>query len=121
VLTTIGKGAFGSVKAIQDKKTKKKYALKFINKNHCIEDKATELVFKERIMLQELSHTFIIALKYAFQDDEHLFMVLEWALGGDLRCNMFKCPIFDEHTLVVYTAEISSAVSYMHSKMIIHR
>ena len=95
--------------------------MKFINKNHCIDDKATTLIFKERMMLQELSHPFIIALRYAFQYDENLFMVLDLALGGDLRYNMYKCPVFDDHTLVVYTAEISSAVAYMHSKLIIHR
>lgn len=72
-------------------------------------------------MLQEMSHPYIIRLRYAFQDDEHLFMVLDLALGGDLRYNMFKNPEFDDFTLVVYTAQIASAVNYMHKKMIVHR
>jgi serine/threonine kinase 32 len=109
------------VKAIEDKKSKKRFALKFINKNHCIEEKSTTLIFKERIMLQAMSHPFIISLRYAFQDDENLFMVLDLALGGDLRYNMFKCSEFDDYTLTVWTAEMSSAIAYMHSQMIIHR
>ncbi|KAJ3371649.1 hypothetical protein HDU91_005041 [Kappamyces sp. JEL0680] len=109
------------VKAIEDKKTKKRYALKFINKNHCIEEKSTTLIFKERIMLQEMCHPFIISLRYAFQDDEHLFMVLELALGGDLRYNMFKAPEFDDYSLTIWVAQIASAINYMHQKMILHR
>jgi serine/threonine kinase 32 len=72
-------------------------------------------------MLQEMSHPFIISLRYAFQDDANLFMVLELALGGDLRFNMYKTSVFDDFSLVIWMAQISSAVNYMHQRMIIHR
>ena len=68
-----------------------------------------------------MSHPYIVSLRYAFQDDDNLFMVIDLALGGDLRLNMQKNPEFDEYTLMVYIAEMSSAINYMHSRMVIHR
>jgi serine/threonine protein kinase len=73
------------------------------------------------MMLQEFSHPFLIGLRYAFQDDENLFIGLELAQGGDLRFTMSRRVHFDDWTLQVYVAEISSAISYMHSLQYVHR
>jgi serine/threonine protein kinase len=35
----------------------------------------------------QIDHTFIVNLRYAFQDDENCFFVLDLMLGGDLRCS----------------------------------
>jgi serine/threonine protein kinase len=34
----------------------------------------------------QIDHPFIVNLRYAFQDDENCFFVLDLMLGGDLRC-----------------------------------
>lgn len=34
----------------------------------------------------KVDHPFIVNLRYAFQDDENCFLVLDLMLGGDLRC-----------------------------------
>jgi hypothetical protein len=34
----------------------------------------------------QVDHAFIVNLRYAFQDDENCFFVLDLMLGGDLRC-----------------------------------
>jgi len=36
--------------------------------------------------LLQIDHPFIVNLRYAFQDDENCFFVLDLMLGGDLRC-----------------------------------
>ena len=38
------------------------------------------------LFLCQIDHTFIVNLRYAFQDDENCFFVLDLMLGGDLRC-----------------------------------
>ena len=35
---------------------------------------------------QQIDHPFIVNMRYAFQDDENCFFVLDLMLGGDLRC-----------------------------------
>jgi serine/threonine kinase 32 len=43
-------------------------------------------IIQERRLLEEIDHPFICNMRYAFQDDENCFMVLDLMLGGDLRC-----------------------------------
>jgi serine/threonine kinase 32 len=73
------------------------------------------------MVLQSLHHHYIVNLKYAFQDDENLFMVLDLAEGGDLRCHLDRLKVMKEDTLMVYAAEISHALDYLHGNRIIHR
>jgi hypothetical protein len=37
----------------------------------------------------QIDHPFVVNLRYAFQDDENCFFVLDLMLGGDLRCPSF--------------------------------
>lgn len=37
-------------------------------------------------MGNQIDHPFVVNLRYAFQDDENCFFVLDLMLGGDLRC-----------------------------------
>jgi serine/threonine kinase 32 len=60
-------------------------------------------------------------LRYAFQDDENLFMVLDLMLGGDLRFHLDKAGTLPEDQVQFYAAEIGAALSYLHSKNIVHR
>ena len=103
------------------KKSHAQFALKYIDKKKCIENHATNNIFRERMVLQSLQHQYIVNLKYAFQDDENLFMVLDLAEGGDLRCHLDRLKVMKEDSLIVYTAEISHALAYLHSNGIIHR
>lgn len=122
ILGILGEGAFGKVKRIErKKKNHAQYALKYIDKKKCIEKHATTNIFRERMVLQALHHQYIVNLKYAFQDDENLFMVLDLAEGGDLRCHLDRMKVMKEDTLLVYTAEISYALWYLHDNKIIHR
>jgi len=36
---------------------------------------------------RQIDHPFVVNLRYAFQDDENCFFVLDLMLGGDLRCS----------------------------------
>ncbi|KAL2917631.1 hypothetical protein HK105_202918 [Polyrhizophydium stewartii] len=114
-------GYGGPVKLVELKATKKKYALKYINKLQCIEKKQVYHMFDERMLLESLENPFIVNLRYAFQDDENMFMVLDVALGGDLRYHLLRIGSFPEDTLRIYAAEIGLALQYLHSLRIMHR
>lgn len=38
------------------------------------------------VVSSQVEHPFVVNLRYAFQDDENCFFVLDLMLGGDLRC-----------------------------------
>jgi serine/threonine kinase 32 len=56
-----------------------------MNKSICIKQKATGNIILERILLERIEYPFISNMRYAFQDDETLFMALDLMLGGDLQ------------------------------------
>jgi serine/threonine kinase 32 len=109
------------VKKVKDKNTKKEYALKYINKKDCIKADSTLLIFRERLVLQTFCHPNIVSLCFAFQDDDNLFLVLTLAKGGDLRFAINSKVAFDEWSIQVYTAQMTSAISYIHDHNYVHR
>ncbi|KAI0091767.1 kinase-like domain-containing protein [Irpex rosettiformis] len=121
LLRCVGKGAFGKVRVVQHKQSRELYALKYINKTKCVKMKAVANIIQERRLLEEIDHPFVVNLRYAFQDDENCFFVLDLMLGGDLRFHLERLGSLSEETVRFYVAEISSALSFLHDKKIIHR
>ncbi|KAG0257202.1 hypothetical protein BG011_004088 [Mortierella polycephala] len=121
LLRSVGKGAFGKVRVVQHKKTKEIYALKYINKAKCIRMRAVENIIQERRLLEEVEFSLICNLRYAFQDDENLFMVLDLMLGGDLRFHLERAGPMREDVVRFYVAELALALDALHARRIIHR
>ncbi|KAL1732411.1 kinase-like domain-containing protein [Schizophyllum commune] len=117
----VGKGAFGKVRVVEHKKTKKLYALKYIEKTRCIKQKAVANVIQERRLLEEIDHPFVVNLRYAFQDDENCFFVLDLMLGGDLRFHLERKGHIPEEVVRFWVAELSSGLAYLHKRKIVHR
>jgi serine/threonine kinase 32 len=117
----VGRGAFGKVRVVEHKRTRKMYALKYIDKSRCIKQKAIANIIQERRLLEEIDHAFVVNLRYAFQDDENCFFVLDLMLGGDLRFHLKKQGPFSEQTVQFWTAELACAVQYLHEQRIVHR
>ncbi|KAF8632258.1 hypothetical protein AX15_002003 [Amanita polypyramis BW_CC] len=117
----IGKGAFGKVRVVEHKQTRKMYALKYIDKSRCIKQKAVANIIQERRLLEEIDHAFVVNLRYAFQDDENCFFVLDLMLGGDLRFHLNKRGPVSEEVARFWVAELSSGLQYLHEQRIVHR
>lgn len=87
------------------KATDKLYAMKVLKKASLfVHSKNAEHTKAERQILEEVRHPFIVQLYYAFQTNERLYLILEYATGGELFTHMAagnnqrirsqkKCPI----------------------------
>ncbi|KAF9777365.1 kinase-like domain-containing protein [Thelephora terrestris] len=117
----VGKGAFGKVRVVEHRRSKKLFALKYIDKAQCSKQRAVANVIQERRLLEEIDHPFIVNMRYAFQDDENCFFVLDLMLGGDLRFHMERKGEINESCVRFWTAELASACNYLHRQKIIHR
>ncbi|KAJ8521104.1 hypothetical protein ONZ45_g2147 [Pleurotus djamor] len=117
----VGKGAFGKVRVVEHKRSKKLYALKYIDKSRCIKQKAVANIIQERRLLEEIDHPFVVNLRYAFQDDENCFFVLDLMLGGDLRFHLERKNQIPEEVVRFWMAELASGLEYLHRQKIIHR
>ncbi|RMB92514.1 hypothetical protein DUI87_31064 [Hirundo rustica rustica] len=121
ILRAIGKGSFGKVCIVQKRDTEKMYAMKYMNKQQCIERDEVRNVFRELEILQEIEHVFLVNLWYSFQDEEDMFMVVDLLLGGDLRYHLQQNVQFTEDTVKLYICEMALALDYLRSQHIIHR
>uniref|UniRef100_A0A8C3UBS2 Serine/threonine kinase 32C n=1 Tax=Catharus ustulatus TaxID=91951 RepID=A0A8C3UBS2_CATUS len=121
ILRAIGKGSFGKVCIVQKRDTEKMYAMKYMNKQQCIERDEVRNVFRELEILQEIEHVFLVNLWYSFQDEEDMFMVVDLLLGGDLRYHLQQNVQFSEETVKLYICEMALALDYLRSQHIIHR
>ncbi|KAG2462206.1 ST32C kinase, partial [Polypterus senegalus] len=97
------------------------YAMKYMNKQQCIERDEVRNVFRELEILQEIEHVFLVNLWYSFQDEEDMFMVVDLLLGGDLRYHLQQNVQFTEEAVKVYICEMTLALDYLQSQHIIHR
>lgn len=67
------------------------------------------------------SNEWVTNLFYAFQDLEHLFIIMEYVPGGDLMTKLVSYDTFSLETTRFYIAEILLAVASVHDMNYIHR
>lgn len=102
----IGKGGFGKVWKVQDKRSKHPdmFAMKEMSKARILTKRSVKSVMSERRILTELKHhPFLVNMYYAFQDRENLYLVMDLLTGGDLRYHICRYRKFDESTTRKYT------------------
>uniref|UniRef100_F1MJA3 non-specific serine/threonine protein kinase n=3 Tax=Bos TaxID=9903 RepID=F1MJA3_BOVIN len=97
------------------------YAMKYMNKQKCIERDEVRNVFRELQIMQGLEHPFLVNLWYSFQDEEDMFMVVDLLLGGDLRYHLQQNVHFTEGDVKLYICELALALEYLQRYHIIHR
>ena len=80
----IGEGAFGEVYLVKKDGKDKFYALKAIRKERVFGTNLYRYIQTEKEILSLLNHPFIVKLRYAFQTETYLFLVMDFCEGGDL-------------------------------------
>ena len=117
----IGKGGFGKVWRVKEKKTKELYALKEMSKTKIIDKKSEKSINGEREFLSYLHHPFIVNMHYAFQDSDNLYLVMDLLTGGDLRYHCSRYRSFSEEQTRFFLACIIHSLGYIHKNNVIHR
>ncbi|SAM00953.1 hypothetical protein [Absidia glauca] len=118
---TLGTGACGRVYLAQSKFNKKHYAIKTLNKYDVVRKKQVDSTNNEFTILRDMYHPFLVTLWDAFQDDSHLFMVMDFVPGGELFRILRKQKRFSEEAVKFYAVEVILALEYLHANEIIYR
>lgn len=121
MLYAVGKGAYGKVWKARHKLSGRFFAVKEMHKHLIVGKNSVQSIMNERYLLGILRHPFIVNLYYAFQNDESLYLVIDYMNGGDLRYYLMHHHIVPEESLKFLAACIISALEYLHGNKIIHR
>ena len=119
LLSKIGKGAFGKVFKVQNKKTNKILALKIIKKSER-EEENEELLNEIEIMIK-LEHPNIIKIYDYYLNKNNYYIIMEYVSGGELYDYINKEKKFSERKTKIIMSQLLHALNYLHSNNIVHR
>ena len=105
-LAIIGRGAFGEVHVCKEIKTGKIVAIKKIKKEILIQKNQIIHIRNEQLIMSKVKSPWIIELKASFQEDDYLYLVMEYLPGGDLMALLIKKDILNENEAKFYISEL---------------
>lgn len=119
--------------------TSRIYALKTIRKQHIVERGEITHTLAERLVLARVSNPFIVPLKFSFQSEQKLYLVLACVVyfllalicelirmqrfvnGGELFHHLQREQRFDEERSRFYSAELLLALEHLHELDVVYR
>uniref|UniRef100_G3U2J4 non-specific serine/threonine protein kinase n=1 Tax=Loxodonta africana TaxID=9785 RepID=G3U2J4_LOXAF len=120
LLRTIGKGTYAKVKLAQHIITGQEVAIKIIDKSqHTSSD--LHRLHREIKIMKHLHHPNIVKLYEVIENENTLYIVMEYASGRDLFYHLVNHGFMSEKEAQTKFQQIVSAVKYCHDKGIVHR
>ena len=120
-LSIIGRGAFGEVHVCRKKKTGEIVAIKKIKKEIIVQKNQVKHTINEQQFMSKVKSPWIVDLKASFQEDDYLYLVMEFCPGGDLMNLFIEKDILPEKDAKFYMAELVLAIESIHKFDCIHR
>jgi len=118
---SLGRGKFGNVYLAREKKSKFVCALKVLFKNQ-LQKAGVEHQLRREIEIQaHLRHPNILRLYGYFYDESRVYLILEYAPGGELYKKLQTEKVFSEQQAAGYIYKLADALLYCHNKAVIHR
>ncbi|KAM0951652.1 putative protein kinase AGC-NDR family [Dioscorea sansibarensis] len=121
LLTIIGRGAFGEVRLCREKTTGHVYAMKKLKKSEMLRRGQVEHVKAERNLLAEVDSAYIVKLYCSFQDQEYLYLIMEYLPGGDMMTLLMRKDTLIEDEARFYVGQTVLAIESIHKHNYIHR
>eukprot|EP00566_Odontella_aurita_P017566 CAMPEP_0113591304 /NCGR_PEP_ID=MMETSP0015_2-20120614/37192_1 /TAXON_ID=2838 /ORGANISM="Odontella" /LENGTH=262 /DNA_ID=CAMNT_0000497665 /DNA_START=230 /DNA_END=1015 /DNA_ORIENTATION=+ /assembly_acc=CAM_ASM_000160 len=121
-MCVVGRGAFGEVRLVRrrgkpgDPQVGQIYALKSMKKEG--RDVRAE---RDVLATADDDNRWLTVLHSSFQDESHLYMVMEFMPGGDLMSLLMREDTFPEEATKFFMAEAAHAISSVHALGYIHR
>lgn len=117
----LGKGKLGKVYCVKHRELGFICAIKVMAKKDLV-DLKLEKNFRREIEIQRnLVHPHISRLYGFFHDSTNVYLILEYAVHGELYQLLKTHRRFDDITASHYTYQVSTALLYLHTRGVIHR
>jgi len=117
----IGEGTFGKVRLGTHVLTGEKVAIKILEKSKIADSSDIDRVAREIHILKIVRHPHIIQLYEIIETSSQLYLVTEYACGGELFDHIVACKRVPELEACKFFHQILSAIEYLHRIGIVHR
>ena len=121
ILTQVGQGGYGQVYLASKKDTKEVCALKVMSKKLLFKLDEIRHILTERDILTAAKSEWLVKLLYAFQDDQQIYLAMEYVPGGDFRTLLNNTGVLHNRHARFYIAEMVCCVDSLHQLGYIHR
>ncbi|KAF6063108.1 Protein kinase domain family protein [Candida albicans] len=121
-IKVLGKGSYGKVLLVRQVSTGRLFAQKQLKKASLIinqqEQETDDDDEEEEVVVAELvNHPNIVKLFYAFQDNNKLYLILEYLQGGELFHHLAMEKFMSEKDSSYYIAQMLLGIRYLHLKL----
>ncbi|OHT16615.1 CAMK family protein kinase [Tritrichomonas foetus] len=118
----LGQGGFGKAILARRKDDKTLVVIKEVQLT-ALKPRDRDVAFQEAKLLAKLHHPFIVSYVDSFQENGNLYIVMEYADGGDLAQKLQKKngQLMSEEEVLHYFFQIALAIKYIHDRRILHR
>ncbi|RCH95856.1 hypothetical protein CU098_001935, partial [Rhizopus stolonifer] len=124
-LYTLGKGNFGKVYLVEDRKTRQQYAVKVVDKKTFKSGDQRQHALREQTICETfaagLNHKNIVRVYDVLTENDFIYVVMEYIEGGELFDKIKQSKGLAEPTARRWFREIIEAVDYIHDHNIVHR
>uniref|UniRef100_A0A8C6DS49 non-specific serine/threonine protein kinase n=1 Tax=Moschus moschiferus TaxID=68415 RepID=A0A8C6DS49_MOSMO len=122
MIKAIGEGAFGKAYLAKRKSDSEHCVVKEINFEK-MPSQEKEASKKEVILLAKMKHPNIVTFFSSFQENNRLFIVMEYCDGGDLmkRIRRQRGVLFSEDQILSWFVQISLGLKHIHDRKVLHR
>lgn len=117
----LGRGKFGDVYLARERKTKFVVAIKVIKKKQLLSAGVEHQLRREIEIQSHLRQKNVLRMFSYFWDEKKIYIILEFAPGGELYKQLTARGHFSETLTARYIHDLSIALGYCHSKHVIHR
>jgi len=121
LMRVLGRGGFGLVTACKKGTSGKLYAMKVQNKKRIKIKKADQLTLNEQKCLADINSPFVVNLKYSFQSQTDVFLILDLMTGGDLSYHLSQRGFFPKKECLYYGARIMLGLQALHDRGYVYR
>jgi serine/threonine protein kinase len=118
----LGEGSYAKVLKANDHETGAIFAIKCISKQKLHESsQGAKILVNEIDCMRRTNHPNILKLERVYDEEDTVYLVLEYADGGDLFTKIIAAERFNEHYCAIIARRLLSALAYMNEQKIIHR
>ena len=121
LLETIGTGTMSRVRLVRDIETTGFYAMKMMKKHKIVHHNQVRHVLDEVLILSHLRCKLVVELYAMFQDENNVYIVMEYAPGGELFTHLRRERKFTTDRAKFYAVEVAGALRVMHAVNVLYR